>query len=74
MSTFEKIYNFQQKIVRKIGRTIAPVVLGVVYVAAVVPTGILMKLVCRDRLALKKSNTQTYWKNIDEEENYEFQF
>ena len=46
-TTLEKIGNF-------LGRYIAIVVLAIGYIIAVIPTGLLMKLVKRDRLRLKK--------------------
>ena len=64
----EKIGNF-------LGKYIAIIVLGIGYVIAVVPTGLLMKIVKRDRLRLKKPNTNSYWKNKDSEvSDYEYQF
>ena len=58
-----------------IGKYIAIVVLFFGYIFAILPTGILMKLVGRDRLRLKKPKLETYWKNNDAERtDYEYQF
>ena len=58
-----------------LGRYLAIVVLVIGYIIAVVPTGLLMKLVKRDRLVLKKPKVQTYWKKFENNNsNYEYQF
>ena len=64
-----------EKIGGFLGKYIAIVVLFIGYIFVVIPTGLLMKMVKRDRLKLKKQNTETYWityenKNTD----YEYQF
>ena len=67
-SALEKIGAF-------LGKYIAIIVLAIGYFVAVVPTGLLMKLVKRDRLKLKKSETNTYWKNQEKSTtDYEYQF
>ena len=67
-SLLTKIGNF-------LGKYIAIFVLAVGYIVAVVPTGFLMKIVKRDRLRLKKTNVESYWKNYDNTNtDYEFQF
>ncbi len=67
-TTLEKIGAF-------LGKYIAIIVLGFGYIIAVVPTGFLMKLVKRDRLRLKKTETNTYWKDQDSTNtDYEYQF
>ena len=53
-TTLEKIGNF-------LGRYIAIIVLAIGYIVAVIPTGLLMKLVKRDRLRLKKPDWNPYW-------------
>lgn len=58
-----------------LGKYIAIFVLALGYIIAVVPTGLLMKIVKRDRLKLKRPITNTYW--IDSENkttDYEYQF
>ncbi len=67
-TTLEKIGNF-------LGRYIAIVVLAIGYIIAVIPTGLLMKLVKRDRLRLKKQEQKSYWKDYDStNSDYEYQF
>ena len=66
--TLTKIGNF-------IGKYLAIVVLFFGYLFAILPTGLLMKIVGRDRLRLKKPNLETYWKNNETEKtDYEYQF
>ena len=58
-----------------LGRYLAIVVLIIGYIVAVMPTGLIMKLVKRDRLRLKKSQIQTYWKKYENNNtDYEYQF
>ena len=67
-SNLEKIGAF-------LGKYLAIIVLAIGYIIAVVPTGLLMKLVKRDRLKLKKYNTGSYWKDHDNtNSDYEYQF
>lgn len=63
------------KIGQMLGKYIAIAVLAVVYVVSVIPTGLLMKLVKRDRLRLKKREVDSYWVDCDNDKSdYEFQF
>ena len=58
-----------------IGRYIAIVILFIGYIVAVIPTGLLMKLVKRDRLRLKKQTIETYWiNNENTSKDYELQY
>ena len=58
-----------------LGKYIAIVTLAIVYIVAVLPTGLLMKIVKRDRLRLKKPNVETYWlDNENKNTDYEYQF
>ena len=67
-SNLEKIGGF-------LGKYLAIIVLAIGYIIAVVPTGLLMKLVKRDRLKLKKYNTSSYWKTYENtNSDYEYQF
>lgn len=67
-SLLTKIGNF-------LGKYIAIFVLSLGYIIAVVPTGLLMKMVKRDRLRLKKPDVSSYWKNYENSgTDYEFQF
>lgn len=67
--------NILTKIGNFLGKYIAIFVLALGYILAVVPTGLLMKLVKRDRLRLKKQNVGSYWKDYEASTtDYEFQF
>ena len=67
-STLTSIGNF-------LGKYLAIIVLAIGYLLAVFPTGILMKIVKRDRLRLKKPNLKTYWVDYENKNtDYEFQF
>lgn len=58
-----------------IGKYLAIIVLTIGYIVAVVPTGLLMKIVKRDRLRLKKPNVNTYWLDYENRNtDYEYQF
>ncbi len=58
-----------------IGKYPAIIVLAIGYIVAVMPTGLIMKLVKRDRLRLKKPQIQTYWKKYENNNtDYEYQF
>ena len=71
--------NFLHKTGEKIGgwlgKQIARVILFIIYILSVIPTGMLMKIVKRDRLKLKKPDVSSYWvDNKEEEKDYEYQF
>lgn len=67
-ATLTEIGNF-------IGKYLAIVVLFLGYIFAILPTGLLMKIVKRDRLRIKKPKLETYWKNNEAEKtDYEYQF
>ena len=70
-----KVHEYGKKIGSFIGRYIAIVILFLGYILAVIPTGLLMKLVKRDRLRLKKPDIESYWvDNNDKNSDYELQF
>ncbi len=74
-----KICKFLKDTTHKIGdflgKYIAIIALSIVYICVVLPTGLLMKIVKRDRLKLKKPDTKTYWVDETQEKtDYEFQF
>ena len=70
-----KVQEYGKKVGSFIGKYIAIVILFFGYILAVIPTGLLMKLVKRDRLRLKKSDIETYWvDNKDKNSDYELQF
>ena len=69
------VHSTALKIGRFLGKYIAIVALFFVYILAVLPTGLLMKAVKRDRLWLKKPDVTTYWKKYENENSdYEYQF
>lgn len=74
--SFAKILKNQlEKIGHFLGKYIAILVLTVGYFLAVLPTGLLMKIVKRDRLILKKPDIKSYWVNYENNNtNYENQF
>ncbi|MGM9994159.1 MAG: hypothetical protein ACI37R_05475 [Candidatus Avigastranaerophilus sp.] len=58
-----------------LGKYLAIAALFLVYICAVLPTGILMKIVKRDRLRLKKPDVKSYWIKYDgQNSDYENQF
>ena len=58
-----------------LGKYIAIIVLFIGYLFVVIPTGLLMKIVKRDRLKLKKPNVNSYWINFENKNtDYEYQF
>ena len=44
-----------------LGNFISPIVMGIVFFAAVTPTALIMKVLRKDLLNLKKNNKKTYW-------------
>ena len=44
-----------------LGNIISPIVMGLVFFAVVVPTGLIMKILRKDLIGLKKNNKNTYW-------------
>ena len=70
-----KVHECGKKFGSFIGRYIAIVILFFVYIIAVIPTGLLMKLVKRDRLRLKKPDIESYWvDNKEDKTDYELQY
>lgn len=71
----KKLKKISDSIGHFIGKYLAIIVLSIGYIIAVIPTGLLMKIVKRDRLKLKKPEVKSYWIDYDQEKtNYEFQF
>jgi len=67
--------NILMKIGSFLGRYIAIFVLFIGYIIAVLPTGMLMKIVKRDRLRLKKPGIVSYWIDYNNKDSdYEYQF
>ena len=53
-----------------LGKTIAPIAMGVVYFLVVFPTFLLLKIFKKNYLDLKyEKNSQTYWKNVKDYKN-----
>lgn len=70
-----KLKSVLSKIGSFLGKYIAIVVLAICYIVAVIPTGLLMKIVKRDRLRLKKPEVNSYWLNCETKNtDYEYQF
>ena len=70
-----KFKQILEKIGHFLGKYLAIIALTIVYFIAVLPTGLLMKIVKRDRLRLKKPQLQTYWKkNENNNTDYEYQY
>ena len=44
-----------------LGNIISPIVMGLVFFAVVVPTGLIMKMLRKDLIGLKMNNKKTYW-------------
>lgn len=58
-----------------LGKYLAIIVLTIGYIVAVIPTGLLMKIVKRDRLKLKKPDVKSYWLDYENRStDYEYQF
>ncbi|MBQ4124166.1 hypothetical protein IJD44_10685 [bacterium] len=69
------IYKQSSKIGKIIGKYVAIVALFFVYICTVLPTGILMKIVKRDRLRLKMPTVESYWQKYENKNSdYEYQF
>ena len=52
-----------------LGSVIAPIVMGIVFFLVVTPTGLIMKALGKDILALKKNKNNTYWLEKDNSNN-----
>ena len=52
-----------------LGSVIAPIVMGIVFFIVVTPTGLIMKALGKDILALKKNKNNTYWLEKDNSNN-----
>lgn len=64
-----------KKLLKKLGEIFSIIALVFVYIVAIIPTGLIIKLVKRDRLLLKNHNNSSYWKKFEHHsENYESQF
>ncbi|MCD7780837.1 MAG: hypothetical protein LUH05_09230 [Candidatus Gastranaerophilales bacterium] len=71
----EFIYKTGKKIGAFLGKYLAIIILAFIYIITVIPTGVLMKIVKRDRLRLKKPDISTYWIDYENKNtDYEYQF
>lgn len=69
------IYKKGTKTGKFLGKYISIISLFVIYILAVLPTGILMKITKRDRLRLNKPNLKSYWVECETQHSeYENQF
>ncbi len=69
------IFLNAKKLAKKIGEIFSIIALIFVYIVAIIPTGLLIKLVGRDRLLLKKMNGSSFRKKFEHHsDNYESQF
>ena len=59
LSPFNKIWF---KFGMFLGKIISPIIMGLVFFIVVTPTALILKLLNKDVLSLKKSNSNTYWK------------
>ena len=49
-----------------LGKVVAPVVMGIIFVLTVIPTGLIMRLLGKDLLGLRRKNDNaTYWHQVD---------
>ncbi len=73
--TDKYIYNFIHKILKITGIILSTIALIFVWIFTIFPTGIIAKIVKRDRLSLQKKNKLSYWKDFDKKEvTYENQY
>lgn len=69
------VYVFVHKILSFIGIILSSFALIFVWICTIFPTGIIAKLVKRDRLILDKKQNNSYWKDVqDKEPTYENQY
>ena len=58
-----------------LGRIVSPIIMGIIYFFVVTPTGLIMKIFCKDLLSLKKNDEKSYWiEKKDEKSNMKNQF
>ena len=70
------VYDFYKKLLKILGVFISSVALVFTWFCTILPTGIIAKLMKRDRLNLNKKEVKSYWKDIQEsnEDTYENQY
>lgn len=69
------VYKFLKKCLKCIGIVISVAALLVTWILAIFPTGIIAIISKRDRLSLKKQDTNSYWKDVKEvQPSYENQY
>lgn len=69
------VYELIKKCLKYLGIVLSVIALLITWVCAVFPTGIIALVAKRDRLSLKKQDTQSYWKDVkDVQPSYENQY
>ena len=68
-SRFSFQNRFWMKVGLFLGKIISPIVMGIVFFFVVTPTGLIMKALGKDILALKKNKNNTYWLEKDNSNN-----
>jgi len=75
MNIDKPVYCFIKTILKYIGIFLSGIALIFTWIFAVFPTGLLSILFKRDRLGLKQTDKNTYWKDVKETEpSYENQY
>ena len=46
-----------------LGKIVSPIIMGLVFLLVVTPTGLIMRVLNKDLLKLKKNNSKSYWIN-----------
>lgn len=69
------IYFLIHAILKFLGTILAGIALIITWFCTILPTGIIAKMVKRDRLMLNKTKTESYWKDVPTKEaTYENQY
>jgi len=69
------IYHFYRILLKYLGIVISSIALVVTWFCTILPTGIVAKLMKRDRLSLKKQKVSSYWKEAKpSSDTYENQY
>ena len=69
------IYQLIHKFLKYIGIVLSSIALTFIWFCAILPTALFAKLKKRDRLVVKKQKVNSYWKDVQEKEQfYENQF
>ena len=46
-----------------LGKIVSPIIMGLIFLLIVTPTGLIMRVLNKDLLKLKKNNSKSYWIN-----------